>query len=297
MIATAGPRPAARTRGDPMIRIDAHQHFWRLADRVGEWPPPELAAIHRDFGPHDLLPLLQSAAIDGTVLVQTRERVEETHWMLELADRHPFVLGVVGWADLKAHDAPAKIAALAAHPKLKGLRPMLQGLPDDRWIADPAVGPAAEAMVAHGLVFDALVFPRHLPALAAFARAHPALAIVIDHAAKPEIAAGRIDRWRDDIAVLAAMPQVHCKLSGLLTEAGGRHHAKDLQPYVRVLLEHFGPARLLWGSDWPVLRLAGEYLHWLQLAETLCNLPRAERDAVFGPNAARVYRLAPPPAA
>jgi L-fuconolactonase len=148
-----------------MMRIDAHQHFWLLADRNGAWPPPELAAIHRDFLPPQLAPLLAQHGIDATVLVQSLPSVEDTIFMLDLAARHPFIKAVVGWVDMKAEDAPARIARLAMHPALKGLRPMLQDLPDDDWIADPALGPAVEAMRRHSLSLDALVLPRHLPSL------------------------------------------------------------------------------------------------------------------------------------
>jgi len=278
------------------VRIDAHQHFWRVAERAGAWPPPALAAIHRDFGPQDLAPLLQAGGIDGTVLVQSLPSVAETRALLAQARTTAFVRGVVGWVDMKAPDAVATIAELARDPLLKGLRPMLQDLADDDWIADPATAPAAEAMARHGLVFDALVLPRHLRALHAFATRHPDLAIVIDHAAKPPIARGPIDPWRDDLARLALQPQVHCKVSGLLTEAGDKTRAADLLPWFQVLWTSFGPARLLWGSDWPVLRLAGDYPGWLRTTDALLAAAQppatdAERAAVLGANAATLYRL------
>lgn len=278
--------------------IDAHQHFWRLADRAGQWPPPALAEIHRDFGPEDLLPTLNRCGVAGTVLVQSLPTEADTAYLLDLADRHPFVQGVVGWVDLEAGDAAARIERLARHPRLKGLRPMLQDLDDDRWIADPALAPAVEAMLAHGLSFDALVLPRHLGAFAEFARRHPCLPIVIDHAAKPAIPRGELTPWRNDLAVLAAMPQVHCKLSGLLTEAGPFPHAQRLQPWMEAVYGLFGPERLIWGSDWPVLRLAGQYEGWLTMASRFCEKqPRASDDtiaAIFGGNARRFYRLGTP---
>jgi L-fuconolactonase len=278
------------------VRIDAHQHFWRLADRGGAWPPPELAAIHRDFGPDDLAPLLREAGVDGTVLVQSLPSVAETRALLALAHATPFVRGVVGWVDMKAADAAATIAGLARDPLLKGLRPMLQDLSDDDWIADPATAPAARAMAAHSLVFDALVLPRQLRGLHAFAARHPELAIVVDHAAKPAIARGETQPWRDDMARLAGLPNVRCKLSGLLTEAGDRTRPEHLQPYVQALWASFGPSRLLWGSDWPVLRLAGDYAGWLETTAALLaavDPPAgdAECAAVLGTNAATLYRL------
>ncbi|SEL85930.1 L-fuconolactonase [Roseateles sp. YR242] len=289
---------APATRAGRSWRVDAHQHFWQLADRVGEWPPASLAAIHRDFGPADLQPLRQRAGVDGTVLVQSLPTEQDTHWMLSLADRHDFIWGVVGWTDMKAPDAAVRVAALARHPKLRGLRPMLQGLSPDDWIADTAVDPAAHAMVAHGLVFDALVLPRQLAALEVFARRHPDLPIVIDHGAKPLIATGELEPWRTQMARLSALPQVCCKLSGLLTEAGDRANAEALRPFVAALLDLFGPQRLLWGSDWPVLCVAGGYQSWLDMSrgllETLVpGLTDADHAAVFGGNAVQLYGLQP----
>jgi L-fuconolactonase len=189
-----------------------------------------------------------------------------THYLIELADSHAFIAAVVGWSDLKAADAPDRIAALARHPKLRGLRPMLPDLPDG-WIDDPALDAAIDAMLRHGLSFDALVLPRQLPALLAFAQRHPRLPIVIDHAAKPPLASGDLTTWRADIARLAALPQVCCKLSGLVTEAGPRWQVADLVPAVEHILACFGAARVLWGSDWPVLDLAADYAGWLQATE------------------------------
>lgn len=294
------PRAAGSTAhdgaaGSAMMRIDAHQHFWQLAARHGGWPPPELAAIHRDFTPADLQPLLAAHGIDATVLVQSLPDEADTRFMLDLAARHPFIGAVVGWTDLKAPDAPARIAALAAHPKLRGLRPMLQSQGDDAWIDDPALDPAIEAMLRHGLAFDALVLPRHLPALRAFALRHPRLPIVIDHIAKPAIADGAPGPWLADIAGLAALPQVHCKLSGLVTEAGPCWSVERLRPYAAHVLAAFGPARVMWGSDWPVLDLAADYGTWLAAsAALLAHLDEPARQAILGLNAQRFYRIGQP---
>ncbi|MBK1842267.1 amidohydrolase family protein [Azospirillum sp. YIM B02556] len=270
------------------MRIDAHQHFWLLAARQGEWPQPELAPIYRDFLPPDMLPLLRENGVDGTILVQTLSSAADTDFMLDLAAQHRFIRGVVGWADLKTADAPRRVRTLAAHPELKGLRPMVQAEAAD-WLDDPAIDPAAEAMAESGLCFDALVLPRHLPSLLRFARRHPALAIVIDHAAKPEIAAGGTPGWAEDMAALAGLPNMHCKLSGLLTEAGIRTGIDDIRPYTERLVGLFGTGRLIWGSDWPVLRLAGDYAGWLEMCRQL--VPADAHDAVFGGNAAAFYRL------
>lgn len=275
------------------MRIDAHQHFWAIADRNGQWPPPDLTAIHRDFMPADLKPLLAAAGIDGTVLVQSLPSLADTRWLLEMADREPFVLGVVGWVDMKAPDAASTIAEIARHPKLKGLRPMLQDLPDADWIDDPALDPSVDAMLAANLVFDALVKTEHLAPLTRFARRHPDLPIVIDHCAKPDIAGGDLSLWRRGMDGLAAMPQVCCKLSGVITEAGLPPDMDGVRRVADTVLQAFGPDRVIFGSDWPVIELAGQYADWTEFVEAraLSTLGRSAIDQVFGENARRVYSL------
>jgi L-fuconolactonase len=276
-----------------MTRIDAHQHFWQLAAREGAWPPPELAAIYRDFGPDDLEHLLREHGIAATVLVQSLPTEADTRFMLALSDRHSFIAAVVGWTDLKAAGVPGRIADLATHPKLRGLRPMLQDLDDDGWIDDPALDPAVDAMLRHGLRFDALVLPRHLPSLLAFARRHPALPIVIDHMAKPAMHGLPDAQWMADMERLAALPQVECKLSGMVTEAGPGWTAAQLQPFARHVLRVFGPDRVMWGSDWPVVRLAASYAAWIEASEALlAHLDAPQREAVFHLNARRFYGIA-----
>ncbi len=274
------------------MRIDSHQHFWRLARGDYGWLTGDLAAIYRDHAPADLEPLLEAAGIDRTILVQAAPTVAETDFLLRLAQATPFVAGVVGWVDLEADDAAHRIAALAARPKLIGLRPMIQDLPDDRWMLSDAIAPAIEAMAAEGLTFDALIKPRHLPILREFAARYPALDIIIDHAAKPDIAAGGLADWARDIRKLAAETRLVCKLSGLVTEAAPGWAAETLRPYIDVLLEAFGADRLMWGSDWPVLNLNGDYAAWLAAAEQcLGGLSEAERDAIFGGAASVFYGL------
>jgi L-fuconolactonase len=236
---------------------------------------------------------LEARSIAGTVLVQAAATVAETDYMLSLADDHAFIRGVVGWVDLTAPDAVATIERLARHPAFKAVRPMLQDLPDPAWISTARTDAAVQALVRLGLRFDALVKTPHLPHLLAFAQRHPALQIVIDHMAKPDMAHDEFTAWRALMVPLAALPQVHCKLSGLVTEIGPQWHIDMLRPYVDAVLELFGPERVMWGSDWPVLNLAADYPRWAAATDALLeNKTTAQRDAVLGGNAVRFYGLA-----
>ena len=258
--------------------IDAHQHFWRLGANDCSWPTEAEAAIHRDFLPEDWAAVALPCGVTGSVLVQSQESARDTAWLLDLAERHDFILGVVGWADLTATDFPRS-------PWLKGLRPMVQDYAADM-LDDPALDPGLRAMARQGLVFDALVRPRHLPALERMAIRHPNLQIVIDHMAKPEIAAdGNMMAWQHKMDDLAELPNVACKLSGLLNEVGD-------MPYdwaIEWVADVYAPDRLIWGSDWPVLNLAGDYAEWLEIAKAA--IPETAHAAVFNDNARRIYKL------
>jgi L-fuconolactonase len=274
------------------MRIDAHQHFWRMSRGDYGWLKASPPAIRRDFLPADLEPLLGQARMDRTVLVQSAPTAAETDFLLDLAQGTPFVAGVVGWADFEAPDAAHRIAEMTRQPGLLGLRPMIQDLPRVDWMLGERVRPAIEAMITSGLRFDALVKPIHLPVLLTFAQRYPDLSIVIDHGGKPDIASGRHADWSRDIKALAKEPRIVCKLSGLVTEATHKPVAEDLKPYVETLLEAFGPWRLMWGSDWPVLTLNGDYAGWLAMAETLlAGLSEDGRTWVFGETAAAFYGL------
>ena len=270
--------------------IDAHQHFWSLATPGHEWPTPDLQAIHRDFGPADLSAEAAGVPLAGTVLVQSQPTDADTDWMLALARDTPMVAAVVGWVDFADPGAPGRIAQLAREPKLRGLRPMLQSIMDTDWLLGDVVAPAVEAMLAAGLRFDALVQPRHLPMLARFAERWPDLPIVIDHAAKPYAADRKLDPWRDEIAALAARG-VYCKLSGLRTEQAAGQTAVELMPYVEHLVATFGN-RLMWGSDWPVVHLAGDdWRRWYDDAVHLATLAGADLDQLFSGAATDFYAL------
>jgi L-fucono-1,5-lactonase len=272
------------------MRIDAHHHLWEIARGDYGWLTPDLAPIYRDFTVADLAPILAGHGVQATILVQAAPTEAETRYLLAAAARHSVVAGVVGWTDFAAADAPQAIARLAADPLLVGLRPMVQDIPDDDWLLRPDLVPGFEALARHDLVFDALVLPKHLPRLLALARRHPDLPVVIDHLAKPPIRERRFEPWARDLAALAARPNVVAKLSGLVTEASVDWTVDDLKPTVDHALACFSPERLLWGSDWPVVDLAGGYDRWRPASDALlAGLTDDERAAIFGGNAARLY--------
>lgn len=274
--------------------IDAHFHCWQLARGDYGWLTPALAPIYRDVAVSDWQAQSAPHGVTGGVLVQAAPTEAETAFLLAQADTHPAVLGVVGWVDLAAPDAPARIERLAHHPRLKGLRPMLQDMADPEWILQPALAPALQAMVDGGLVFDALVKPAHLAHILTLALRYPDLRIVIDHAGKPGIAAGEWQPWADGMARLATQTGACCKLSGLLTEAGPSPAPGAVQPWAAHVLACFGADRLVWGSDWPVLELAGSYRQWFaETRQLLAHLSSQAQDAVMESNARRLYRLPP----
>jgi L-fuconolactonase len=277
-----------------MTRIDSHQHFWRIARGDYSWLTKEqFPQLYRDYLPDDLKPMLKDCGIDKTVLVQCAQTVDETKFMLGIAEANSFVAGVVGWLDFEASDAPKQIAALAENKKLVGFRPMLQDLPDDNWILKANLKPALKAIAENGLRFDALIFPRHLSVIHKFIDQNPDLPVVIDHGAKPEIAKGEINEWEKGMRGIARETRAMCKVSGLATEAAPNWKPQNLKPYVDVLLDAFGPKRLMWGSDWPVLNMAGDYVTWHRLAESFTkHLSAEDRAQIFGGTAARFYGIA-----
>jgi L-fuconolactonase len=272
------------------MRIDAHHHLWTLARGDYGWLTPKLEPIYRDFTLADLAPHLAAGGIEGTILVQAAATEAETMFMLDIAASVEIVRGVVGWTDFDAADAEARIESSAAQQLLVGLRPMVQDIPDDDWLSRPALAPPLTAMARHKLVFDALVLPRHLPRLLPVVDRHPDLQFVLDHFGKPALSTGEIDGWQRDIASLAERDNIVCKLSGLVTEARPDWCIDDLRGAVDHVLGCFGPQRMLWGSDWPVVDLAGGYAKWLATAEALlAGLSPDERAGIFGGTAARIY--------
>ncbi|XVQ89754.1 amidohydrolase family protein [Microbispora siamensis] len=290
---TTSPATPAATR------IDAHHHLWDLSRRPQTWlDPPEMAPIHRDFALSDYASAAAGTGIGRSVLVQVLGDAEETREFLALAARSRTVAAVVGWADLTRPDLADELAALAASPGgdlLRGIRHLVQGESDPRWLARDDVRRGLRQVAAAGLAYDLLVLPHQLPAAIETVRAVPELTFVLDHLAKPPVASGELEPWAGLIRELAAEPNVTAKLSGLITEAAWDDwDAAALRPYVDVALDAFGPRRLMFGSDWPVCLLAGSLPLWTETVSALladAGLPAADREAVFRYTAARVYHL------
>jgi L-fuconolactonase len=274
-----------------MTIVDAHHHVWSLARGDYAWLTPDRAAIYRDF---DLADHAHAAPdVAHSVLVQAAPTVAETRYLLDVARASTGrVLGVVGWVDLDDASASQTLTELARDPLLKSVRPMLQNIPDAQWILRPRVDAALGDLPGLGLRFDALVKPPQLPAMLRMLERHPDLGVIIDHAAKPDIAAGMWEPWASLIRAAAQSPRVYCKLSGLVTEAAPDWSVDTLRPYVDHLFTCFGAGRMAWGSDWPVVNLNGGMTRWQQATRVLLEpLDAAARTAVLGGNAQRFYRL------
>ena len=277
----------------PARRIDAHQHFWRYDPVQYDWIDESMARLRRDFLPADLEPELRAAGFDACVAVQARQTVEETRWLLDLADRHAFIAGVVGWADLRAADLRVQLEPFAGRPKLVGLRHIVQAEPDDRFLLRPEFLRGVAALRDLGLAYDILIYPRHLPAAVEFAQRLEGHRLVLDHLAKPDIRRGEIAEWRRHLRALAACGDVMAKLSGLVTEADWHNWTPDgMRPYLDVAFECFGWERLMIGSDWPVCTVAADYGRTMRVVtDYLRDRPSLEQDAVLGGNATRLWRL------
>lgn len=275
------------------LRIDAHQHFWHYDPGRHAWIDDAMALIQRDFLPPDLEPLLQDMAFDGCVAVQADPSEAETRFLLGLADRHPFIRGVVGWVDLRDPKVEQQLAHYAAHPRFCGVRHIVQSEADDRFLLGDAFGRGIGLLQKYSLTYDILIYPRHLPVATTFVERFPDQRFVLDHLAKPFIKARRLEPWARDLRALARHPNVYCKLSGLVTEADWTGWTPaDLHPYLDVALEAFGPDRLMVGSDWPVCLLGGSYSTVMGLAGAYVDaLSHDEQAKIMGGTAQSFYGL------
>lgn len=275
------------------LRLDAHQHFWRYGATQYPWIPPG-SPLQRDWLPADLAVLQAPLGLDGSIVVQARQSLAESNWLLGLADADPRIRGVVGWVDLQDDRVEDSLAELAAHPKFVGVRHVVQDEPDERFMLRPAFLRGLGRLKQFGLRYDLLIYPQQLPAAIEVVRQSPEQPFVLDHLAKPFIRDGVISPWREQIRELAQFPHVLCKVSGMVTEA--RHlgwNPADFRPYLEVVFEAFGEDRLMFGSDWPVCLLAGSYEQVFRLAEDyVVNAAKysvAAQAKFFGGNCARFY--------
>ena len=276
--------------------VDSHHHFWRYTPAEYGWIDENMAAIRRDFLPADLQQEIAVAGVDAVVSVQARQSVEETRWLLALATHNPFIAGVVGWVPLVSPTVAADLARFAAPPKLVAIRHVLQDEPDPLFMLSADFQAGIGALRAYNLAYDILIYHRHLPQTIELVDRHPAQSFVIDHMAKPSIKDGTVEPWARGMRELSRRPHVCCKLSGMVTEVCRPHWSlADLRPYFDVVLEAFGPERVLFGSDWPVCLVACGYARWMEIVqELIAPLSSVERAAILGDNARRVYRLRDP---
>lgn len=278
-----------------MVQVDAHQHYWDPSRGDYDWMPKDNPVLNRTYGPSDLAPSLAAAGVTHTVLVQAAATVAETDYMLGIADQTDHVAGVVGWVDFERPEDLAELKRLAKHPKFLGVRPMIQDIPDVDWMLRDDVQWGFKAVCDLGLSFDALGFPQHLVNFQALLARYPDMRVVVDHCMKPRIrdhSSVNFRLWADGMARLAETG-AYCKFSGLVTEADEDWSIDQLRPYAGHVLSVFGADRVMWGSDWPVVRLRAEYQDWrLAAMELTAELPSDGQARIFGGTAVEFYRLA-----
>jgi len=276
------------------MKIDSHQHYWHFNTVDYGWMGENMSVIKRDFLPPDLLPELKSIGFDGSVAVQARQSLEETNWLLQLADEHPQIKGVVGWVDLQSEQAEAQIAAFAQHPKAVGVRHVIHDEEDIDFMLRPAFIRGVQLLEKYNLAYDILIFPKHLTNTIGFVKQFSEQqTFVVDHIAKPLIKDGIVSPWKEDIAVLAKFPNVYCKVSGMVTEADwNTWKPEDIRPYLDIVVEAFGPERILIGSDWPVCLVAGKYSEVMQVViDYISSFTEKEQALMLGGNAVKAYRI------
>jgi L-fuconolactonase len=275
------------------MRIDAHQHFWRYNADEFDWIDDSMSALRRDFPPDDLKPELVRSGFHGSVAVQARQSLEETRWLLQLATSSPQILGVVGWVDLQSPGLRPQLQEFAENPKLVGVRHVVQGEPDDRFMLRQDFLRGVAMLEEFDLAYDILIYPKHLPVAAEFVQHFPRQRFVLDHLAKPLIKAGTLQPWEAGMRELARSPNVFCKLSGMVTEANWQEWKPEhMKPYLDIAIDCFGPERLMIGSDWPVCTVAASYSRTMTIVlDYFAGHSNDVQDAVLGGNAQRFWKL------
>jgi L-fuconolactonase len=273
--------------------VDSHQHFWQVGKFDYPWMSSDVEILYRDYLPATLKPIIARNGVGRTVLVQASNSLAETHWLLDLAARNQFIAGVVGWVDLTDPEVGQTLEKLTANSWFKGVRHLVESESNDDWLVQSSVLKGLQMLAAHRVPYDMLVHTHHLPRVRAVAERCPELSFVIDHMAKPPIESGAISEWAKQLKMVAAFPNVFCKLSGLVTEANhSSWKVADLRPFVDCALELFGPDRLLFGSDYPVCLLASSYERVLgSFQELLKDLNDEQQQQIFCDNAREFYRL------
>ena len=274
--------------------IDAHQHFWKYEPLEYPWIGEGMDAMRRDFLPADLVVAMAGTGVDGAVSVQARQSLEETWQLLNFADENAFIKGVVGWVPLTNPDLNRLLPTVASHPKLRGVRHVLHDELDDMYMLRDDFNRGVQALKPFGLAYDILIFERHLPQTIKFVDRHPQQVFVVDHLAKPRVRAGEMSPWRENLRELAKRSNVYCKISGLVTEADFANWTEEqLRPHFEGVIEAFTPARLMFGSDWPVCLLAASYSQWVQVVtRAIAGLSEGERERIWQGTAKEAYRLA-----
>lgn len=279
-----------------MQKIDAHQHFWHYRPNIHGWINDHMAVLKQDFLPTNLAPLLQAHECVGCVAVQASQTLAETDWLLSLAEKNDFILGVVGWVDLQDVQLTDTLKNLVSNPKLKGVRHIIQDEPDDAFMLRPHFVRGVNQLAAHQLTYDLLIYERHLPTALSFIDQVPDVPIVVDHIAKPKISKHELQPWKKNITSLARNSAAYCKISGMVTEANWQNWKyENLLPYLDTVVEAFGTSRLMIGSDWPVCLLAAEYAEVIEIVKHYFSRFSAdEKQRIFYQNAVDFYQLSVP---
>ena len=275
------------------MKLDAHQHFWQYNPAHQDWMTDQMQVLKRDYLPGELKPLLQAIGFQGSIAVQARQILEETEWLLQLADRHDFIHGVVGWVDLRATALSDQLEKLTRHPKLVGMRHVLHDEPDDNFMLRPEFRRGIGLLGEFKLTYDLLLFPKHLPAAVKLVAEFPNQPFVLDHSAKPAIREGQLSPWQENLRQLAAFPNVCCKLSGLVTEAKWQAwNPADFRRYLDIVIQVFGPERVMIGSDWPVCTLSGDYVSTMMIVlEYVRQFTVENHESILGGTCAKFYGL------